>query len=225
VSASIDELERALQTARARTLRAVEALRPKHRGGEVEELLAASRAQLEAERELSLARGEPTAIPILWPDVWDTGAPDPHVLTSGLKTVLVYRIKEPDPHWDGSTARMVDAASDEEAPIGLVEFHRCYGHRFGGPNDEVLTGHPLYGHGLEGYAAHRVENSPWIAQEKRTNSVHSQFREDHWTNWTHYLLLFHDNLFECIAKGHKVERLRTTFRGAVDLAAQRLFDR
>jgi hypothetical protein len=60
---------------------------------------------------------------------------------------------------------------------------------------------------LESYGAHRVENSPWIAAERKTNSVHTQFREEAWKGWTHYLLLFHDNLFECIAKNHKVHRL------------------
>jgi hypothetical protein len=120
VSRSTEELERQLELARARALRAVEALRPEHRGGEIEELLAANRVQLEAERELSLARGQPTAITILWQDPWDTGATDPHVLSSGLKTLLLYRIKEPDPESDGSTARMVDAASDDEEPIAFA---------------------------------------------------------------------------------------------------------
>jgi hypothetical protein len=63
---------------------------------------------------------------------------------------------------------MIDPGSDDKEQIALVEFQRCYAHRLGGPNDEVVTGHPLYGRGLQAYAAHRVINSPWIAQEKRT---------------------------------------------------------
>jgi hypothetical protein len=224
VSETIDELERVLEFARARTERAVRALAPKHRGGEMEEFHAAVQAQLEAERNLALARNEPTAVPIAWELPWDTGATLPFVLASDLKTIVLYRIREPTPGWDGSTARMVDPARDDEEPIALVEFQRCYAHRFGAPNDEVIAGHPLYGRGLEAYGAHRVINSPKIDQEKRTNSVHSGFREENWTDRTHYLLLFHDNLFECIARGHKVERLRTTFRRAVELATERLFD-
>jgi len=180
VSASTAELARLLELARARTDRAVRALAPKHRGGEMEEFHAAVEAQLEAERRLSLARNEPTAVPIAWELPWDTGATLPFVLASDLKTIVLYRIREATPGWDGSTARMVDPASDDEESIGLVEFHRCYAHRFGAPNDEVVAGHPLYGRGLQAYSAHRVVNSPWISQEKRTNSVHSGFREDHW---------------------------------------------
>jgi hypothetical protein len=224
VSASTADLERRLELARVRTELAVRALAPKHRGGEMEEFHAAVLAQLDAERNLALARGEPTAVPIPWDLPWDTGATIPFVLASDLRTILLYRIGEPVPDWDGTTARMIDPESDDEEPIALVEFQRCYAHRFGGPNDEVLAGHPLHGRGLQGYGAHRVVHSPWIAQEKKTNSVHSGFREDAWDGWTHYLLLFHDNLFECIARGHQMERLRTSCRRAVELAARRLFE-
>src|SRR5262245_29464568 len=34
---------------------------------------------------------------------------------------------------------------------------------FGAPNDEALAGHPLFGHGLEFYSVHKVENSEWIS--------------------------------------------------------------
>lgn len=37
-----------------------------------------------------------------------------------------------------------------------------YAHRFGGPNDEVIMGHPLHGNGLQAYRAHEVANSQWL---------------------------------------------------------------
>ena len=51
------------------------------------------------ERELALSRGEEAAIKIPWELPWDTGAPSPHVLTSGRRTLLFYYIAEPDPDW------------------------------------------------------------------------------------------------------------------------------
>jgi hypothetical protein len=224
VPSTLEELDQRLVRARARTERAAKALAPRHRGGEIEEFNAAVTAQLEVERELALARGEAAAVPLAWELPWDTGATLPFVLASDLKTILVYRVAEPTPGWDGSTARMIGPSSEDEEPIAVAEFHGCYAHRFGGPNDEVLAGHPLYGRGLQAYGAHRVLNSPWIAQERRTNSVHRGFRDDAWDGLTHYLLLFHDNLFECIARGHRMERVHTTCRQAVELATRRLFE-
>src|SRR4051812_31476566 len=96
-------LERRLDAARARTQRALEALRSKHRGGEMEEFRAAVAAQCEAERALALARGEPAAMPLSWEPRWDAGAPEPHVVSSGLRVLLLYRVHEPDPAWDGSS--------------------------------------------------------------------------------------------------------------------------
>ena len=40
-----------------------------------------------------------------------------------------------------------------------------------------------------------------------------------------YLLLFHDEMFECIATDYKIELLRGTFRQAMEIATARLFER
>jgi hypothetical protein len=127
--------ERQLLQARERVARAIEALKPKHRGGEMEEFRAAREAEIAAERALSLARGEPTCMPLDWQPSWDVGAPCPHVVSSGLRTLLVYLAKQPPSPDFGATARMIDPGVGEEEKLALVEFKRCYAHRFGGPND------------------------------------------------------------------------------------------
>jgi len=73
----------------------------------------------------------------------------------------------------------------------------------------------LNGKGLEAYRAHEIRNSKWLAAERATNSVHSQFREESWTRTKHYFLFFHDECFECLAEGHQVELARCTFRNAI----------
>ena len=217
------ELEHKLLRARARVARATEALKPKHRGGEMEEFRAAIDAQLAAERALSLSRGEPTCIPLEWHPIWDVGAPCPHVASSGLRTFLVYLAAESEASSIGTTVRVIDPSAGEQEVLALVEFKGCYAHRFGGPNDEVITGHPLHGRGLQAYRAHVVQNSPWIATEKATNSVHRSFRPERWDRLNHYLLFFHDDAFECLAEGWTVEVVAGTFRQVVGLAVERMF--
>jgi hypothetical protein len=97
----------------------------------------------------------------------------------------------------------------------VVHFDICLAHRFGGPNDEVMAGHPLYGRGLAGYDAHLVERSSWVAEQQKINSVHSQYDPERWKSWKHYLFVFHDEMFECIAEGHRIERMRCSFKDAL----------
>lgn len=179
-------------------------------------------AQLAAERDLALARGEPACMPLAWQPIWSSGAPSPHVLSSSHTTLLLYMVAENDPTWDGTTARLVDPSTEHAERLAVVDFKGAYGHRFGGPNDEVWSGHPLYGKGLQPYSAHLVVNSSWIAAERTVNSVHPGFRPERWERLRHYLLLFHDEIFECLAESHECDLLESSFAAALELLAKRV---
>jgi len=147
-----------------------------------------------------------------WSPQWDTGAPMPHVFSNGRKIFLIYLIYEPDHNWDGTYVTMIDSTSASETtyPLALVEFS---GHtfRFGIANDEVFSGLPLWDKGLEGYAAHIIENSSWISELKNINKVHPYYNEERWKDNKHFVLLFHDEIFEAIATGYKIKTFYTTF--------------
>ncbi len=147
---------------------------------------------------------------IAWSPQWDTGAPMPQVFSNGRKTFLIYLISEPDQKWDGTYVTMIDNTSEITYPLALVEFS---GHtfRFGIANDEVFNGLPLWNKGLEGYAAHVIENSSWISELKNINKVHPYYNEERWKDKKHFVLLFHDEIFEVIATGYKIETFRTAF--------------
>lgn len=219
---SIRELEERLAAARRDLDRAQTALRGMHEGDEWEDYRSSLRAQLSAERDLALARGEPTCTPLPWSPTWSPGASSPHVVSSGWKTFVAYLVDDADPAWDGTTARMIDPSAAAVERLGIVEFKRCYGHRFGGPNDEVWSGHPLYGRGLEPYRAHVIVNSPWIAAERKVASVHPQFRSERWERLRHYFLLFHDQVFECLAESHECEVHEASFRDVLGILATRV---
>jgi hypothetical protein len=48
--------------------------------------------------------------------------------------------------------------------VGVIVFDGVYEVQFGGVNDEAIEGHPLFGAGLDLYAAHAVLNSEWITE-------------------------------------------------------------
>ena len=148
---SIIDLETALRDAQARQSKAIAALAPKHRGGEVEEFNAARTAVLQAERNLAAAKREEYAVPIEFPVRWDTGAPLPYLLQNDYRTFLAFFLHTVDPNWDGAYVNVRNPSSELSEKLALVEFERCVCTKMGTPNDEVLHGHRLYGKGLAGY--------------------------------------------------------------------------
>ena len=146
----------------------------------------------------------------------------PQIFSNGHRTYLIYLINEPDPNWDGTYTTMIDNTSETLYPLALVQFIRPNTHRFGTVNDEAANGHPLYGKGLEFYSAHTIENSRWIEELKNIHKVHPGFSESHWTKEKHFLLFFHDEMFEIIAEDFKVEAHLTTFEALGIEAVKRI---
>jgi hypothetical protein len=157
-----------------------------------------------------------------WQPSWSVGAPLPQVISDGLSTYLTYLINIPDPDWDGSYTTMIENRSDTTYPLALVTFIRPHSHRFGIVNDEAAPGHPLYNKGIEIYAAHIIENSFWIEELKQIHKVHPYYSDKHWENYKHYLLFFHDDIFEIIAEGYEIEIFNSTFRELTIEIAKRL---
>ena len=141
--------------------------------------------------------GLPYAEPLDLGVKWDTGAPMP-ILISSLRTFVAFYLSTHDPLFDGTNPSIRDPQGDHG--IGVVEFTRATSVKMGSPNDEVLNGHPLWGSGLEFYGAHVVKNSPWIRELMDINRVHTGFRESNWTEARHFVLAFHDETLECVAR-------------------------
>jgi hypothetical protein len=174
-----------------------------------------------AEREVAKVRGGEYAVPCDLGVSWDTGAPMPHLLKGSYRTFLIFILRESNPAWDGTSVNIVDPSSGAVEPLALVEFE-CATVKFGSPNDEVLEGHPLHGKGLMPYGAHYVMNSHWAKELEEINKVHSGYDPERWKDLRHYLLAFHDEMFECLATGHKVETHRTSMKELLRTATERL---
>ena len=83
--------------------------------------------------------------------------------------------------------------------VGTIEFRLCLVTKFGYPNDEALVGHPLGGAGLDPYAVHQVKNSTWIAALKAQNRVAFPADQSWVGDQKHFIITFHDSVFECLA--------------------------
>lgn len=160
---------------------------------------AAWHDQLQAERDLAAEHGNSYAQVLDDIPRWDTGAPLPHVISDGSRALVAVRASRPDPGWDGTYVTVVSPADPQPGLFVVIDFRGCRDLRFGGPNDEAISGHPLHGHGLGGYRAHEVVNSQWISHVITVNSVHPQHSAALFAGLRHFVLLFHDEMLEVLA--------------------------
>lgn len=132
------------------------------------------------------------------------GAPCPAVIATEHSLTLIFFVEELDPDWDGTSVRVVGLDSSDE--IGaVVQFERPSIHTLGPPNDEAFGGHRLAKKGLKPYGAFEVINSEWIQLLEKMNSVHHRHdRERFLKGKRHFIITFHDSVFECIAQNYDV---------------------
>ncbi len=151
---------------------------------------------------LDNSSGDEKALPFDLGIRWNAGAPLPHLFQSEYRTFLTFYLYEQDPDWNG--------AYSASARIAIIEWRGCFGTMLGWPNDEALSGHRLWESGLKEvgyYGAAEVRNSSWIAEIEKGNSVHPQHKPERFAALRHYILLFHDSTFECLAEGYTITKV------------------
>jgi hypothetical protein len=148
------------------------------------------------ERQVQSGSVPPNALVLREPDLaWSAGAPVPVLLASEGRTLFAFE------HAD-ETAR-------------IAEFVECVAVQFGFPDDETQHGHPLWSSRLTFYAAHELRESPWLAQLRLIESVHSQSLPQPFANCRHFVLTFHDSTIEAVARELVVLSQHDTVEGAI----------
>lgn len=140
------------------------------------------------------------------------GAPCPAVIATEHSLVLIFFIDVSEPVWDGSNPRSVGIDSAEEQ-CAVVTFRDPTVHTLGPPGDETFSGHRLASKGLEPYEAFEVIDSAWIQSLEKINAVHPQHRKERFLEGKrHFIVAFHDSVFECVARHFTSEIVRGSVR-------------
>ncbi len=140
------------------------------------------------------------------------GAPCPAVIATEHSLILTFLLDDQDPEWDGTTVRVVGIDSSGEQ-CAVIHFERPTIHSLGPPNDEAFGGHHLAKKGLQPYGAFEVIHSEWIQQLEKMNSVHHRHdRKRFLEGKRHFIITFHDCIFECVARGYRIELTRGSIK-------------
>jgi hypothetical protein len=133
------------------------------------------------------------------------GAPTPLVIADGQTVLVGFNMGPRDPVFSDPAIRIVDPEKTVD-PVAVVAFPRYCAMMFGPPGDETLDGHPLSSRGLTPHDAFEVEDSSWIRALARMDSVNPRHRPGHFAKLRHFILIFHDSTFECVAPGYEITR-------------------
>lgn len=147
-----------------------------------------------AERDLAAAKGEQYATDLnmgVRPEAAISGA---FLLQDEYLCFLTFNAMEQLPGSELFT----------DAGTAVVELIGCLVTRFGHPNDEALPGHPLYHSGLGGYGIYEVHNSNWCKAVVAVNRVSFPETDESYRG-RHFLFVFHDSSFECLASSIVLE--------------------
>ncbi|MDX8435070.1 hypothetical protein RFN25_16730 [Mesorhizobium abyssinicae] len=127
------------------------------------------------------------------------GAPLPHVFADEERLLIAYLANVPDPSFDGTNPRSVSPATGDQS-VAILTVEPYLALQFGPPNDEAISGHRLYGLGLQPYSAFEVFNSSWIASLEKANRVHPSHMPELFSDYRHFILTFHDSTIEFVAQ-------------------------
>jgi hypothetical protein len=140
------------------------------------------------ERFLKISLNAEVAVPIEWPQPWSS-YPDLEIRLGNQSAALRYRKENPD-----RTSGIFVVAT----------FYDCRAAKFSNVNDEIFESQRLFGRGLKLMGAHIVENSEWLSNLRKQHSTHRAFDPIHWTKIRHFILLYKDRTFECLAERFEI---------------------
>ncbi len=135
------------------------------------------------------------------------GAPLPLIIANDFMLSLIFL---------GDEIKAADGNNLLE-PVYLLKFIKPRSHRFGAPSNETIHGHPYYPLGLFSHSFFQLKESDWLEQLKTINKIHPYYDEQRWTKAKHFIITFHDKMFECIAEGYEVSGEYTSIGEASEI--------
>jgi hypothetical protein len=147
----------------------------------------------------------------------DTGAPSPFVVTNESRLFVAFYLL--GIYGDGEELHMRNTTEDKG--VCVMEFKRTLDFRLGRPGDETLSGHPYYKLGLSSYGFYELKDSDLLKKIDGMQKVHPRYNPKFINNFRHYIITFHDTMFECVATDYSIAMYNKSMSAvAMELTSQ-----
>ena len=123
----------------------------------------------------------------------NVGAPEPIILSNDTSIIINFY------------AEITGDVSESEEQIITLKFIHYSKFTFGMPGNETIHGHPYSKLGMESFSFYELKDSDLIRDLKNISKIHPYFKSESWMDAKHYIITFHDNMFECIAQNFEIQ--------------------
>lgn len=129
----------------------------------------------------------------------DYGAPSPTVLSNDNELFIAF-------YGDRASISFIPQERNTiyDTGIFVMKFRRYLKYTFGIPGNETINGHPYSKLGMRSCAFYELRNSDLIKSLEVMEKVHPYYDSKKWELYKHYILTFHDNMFECVAEDFEI---------------------
>lgn len=131
----------------------------------------------------------------------DFGSPSPTILSNDHELFLAFYADDKNPSTIPKESNTV-----YDTGIFAVKFKMCLKYTFGMPGSEAIEGHPYRKLGLRSYSFYELKGSDLIQSLQNIDKIHPRYDPLKWKTYKHYILTFHDNMFECVAKDFEIRK-------------------
>lgn len=129
----------------------------------------------------------------------DFGSPSPVILSNDNELFVSFYADKND-----GLDTPIERNTIYDTGIIVLKFKDFLKYTFGLPSNETIQGHPYYKLGMRACALYELKQSDLICHLQNIEKVHPYYNPEKWNEYKHYVLTFHDNMFECVAKGFEI---------------------
>lgn len=135
----------------------------------------------------------------------DLGSPSPTIISNDSELFIAFYADK-----ENTLATPQERNTIYDIGIFALKFRVYLKYTFGSPGEETLHGHPYSKLGMKSYSFYELVDSDLIKSLQDIDKVHPDYNPEKWIMYKHYILTFHDNMFECIAQGFEVREENTS---------------
>lgn len=137
--------------------------------------------------------------------IMDSGAPSPTIISNDSDLYVSFYVNK-----EYTSEILLRRNSISDNGVISIKFNRFQKYTFGSPSDELIHGHPYYKLGLRSYSFYELKDSDLIKSLQEISKAHVYYSPNGWEKYKHYILTFHDNMFECVALDFEIREEETT---------------
>ncbi len=135
----------------------------------------------------------------------DYGSPSPTIISNDNELFIAFYADK-----ERTSSGPQERNTIYDTGIFALKFKDYLKYTFGLPGNETIQGHPYSKLGMKSFSFYELNNSDLIKALQEIEKVHPYYNPEKWKTYKHYILTFHDNMFECIAQDFEIREENTS---------------